>query len=658
MEASPKPSGGALPGATGRIDWGLVSTWLLGFGLVLYLGLKGGGFDPLIHDQVGIAAWWVLLATAAVGALPRRRPSTLAWVALGLLTAFLIWTALSLIWTESSEKTAEELALVAGYLGVFALAVFNRRPRGARWMVAAVGSAIAVVAVVALLSRLHPAWFPSANQTAQILDFGQERLSYPLNYWNGLATLIAIGLPLLLQIATGARQLAFRALAAAAMPALMLAAFFTFSRGGIAAVFLGLAIFLALTSDRLPKLLTLLVTGAGGAVLIAGAVARSELRHNLDNATAHSQGDQLLVWTIVVCIIVAAVTVAISVALEREMRPSWTRVNRQQSLIALGVVVLVGLVAALAVGAPGKLSNRWDDFKQPETGAGKNTDRLASSSGESRYQFWSSAWREFEDKPLTGTGSGTFDLWWTRDGDTPDVVNNAHSLYMETLGELGIVGAALLLGFLLTVLIGGSLAAVRAGELRAPPLAAAVAGFAAFCFTAIFDWMWQVPVVPVAALLLAAAVVTHAVGSRSGRGLRGPAPFPPLCRVAVVVGSLVVVVAIAIPLASTALVRQSQDEAQVNNLSAALEDARSAQNVQPEAAGPRLQEALVLESEGQLAAASGAAQAATDREANNWRLWMVRSRIEAQLGDADVAVQYYERARSLNPNSPLFAQYR
>lgn len=656
MEASPKPSGGAWPSAAGRIDWGLVSTWLLGFGLVLYLGLKGGGFDPLVHDQVGIAAWWVLLATTAIGALPRRRPSTLAWVALGLLAAFVAWTGLSLIWTESSEKTAEELALVAGYLGVFALAVFNRRPRGARWMVGAVGSAIAVVAIVALLSRLHPAWFPSANQTAQLLSFGKERLSYPLNYWNGLATLIAIGLPLLLQIATGARLVAFRALAAAAMPALMLAAFFTFSRGGIAACFLALGVFLALTSDRLPKLLTLLVASAGGAVLIAGAGARHDLRYNLDNATAHSQGDQLLIWTIVVCLVVAAVTVAISVALERDLRPSWTRVDRRHSLIALGVVIVVGLIVAIAAGAPGKLSHRWDEFKQPETGAGTNTERLSSASGESRYQFWSSAWREFESKPLNGRGAGTFELWWTRDGDTPDVVNNAHSLYMEVLGDLGLVGAVLLLGFLLTVLVGGSLAAVRAGELRAPPLSAAVAGFVAFCFTAIFDWLWQVPVVPVAALLLGAAVVTHAVGASSGRSVRGPAPFPPLARVGVALGSLVAIVLIAIPLASTALVRQSQDEAQVNDFGAALGDARSAQNVQPDAAGPRLQEALVLESEGELEAAAAAAREATDREENNWRLWMVRSRIEAQLGNADDAVRYYEKARSLNPLSPLFTE--
>ena len=57
---------------TAQLDWSVVWPWLLGFGLVAYLGLGGGGYDPLVHDQVGIAAWWVLLATVAVGAIPRR----------------------------------------------------------------------------------------------------------------------------------------------------------------------------------------------------------------------------------------------------------------------------------------------------------------------------------------------------------------------------------------------------------------------------------------------------------------------------------------------------------------------------------------------------------------------------------------------------------
>jgi O-Antigen ligase len=656
MEVATKPSSGERLGSAGSVDWGAVSTWLLGFGLVVYLGLKGGGFDPLVHDQVGIAVWWVLLATVAVGAVPRRRPATLAWAALGLLAAFVAWTALSLTWTESVEQSWSELARVASYLGVFALALLARRPKGARQMIAAVGAGIAVVALVALLSRLHPAWFPSADQTGQFLNDGRERLSYPLNYWNALAALIAIGLPLLLAVATGAKHVAVRALAAAAMPPLMLAAFFTLSRGGIAAAVLALLVFLALAPDRLPKLLTLGVSAVGGAILIAGAAQRDDLRHGLDNAAAHHQGNEILIWTIVVCLVVAAVVAALSVALGRDMRPRWTQVSRQHSLLALGVGIGIVLIAAIAAGVPGKASNAWDEFKQPESTPGRGTERLSDVSGESRYQFWSSAVREAESKPLTGTGAGTFELWWTRDGDTPAIVDNAHSLYLETLGELGVVGFALLIGFFGVVLIGGGIAALRAGDLRAPPLAAAAAGCAAFCLTAVFDWTWQVPVLPVATLLLAAVLVTHAVGSSEGRGKRGPAPFAAPLRIAVAVLALVVVAAIAIPLASTSLVRQSQDEAQANDLSAALTDARSAQNVQPGAAGPRLQEALILETEGELPAAAEAARAATERESTNWRLWMVLSRIEAQRGRATAAIRFYEKARSLNPNSPLFSR--
>lgn len=655
MEARSKPHGGDWLATAGRVDWGAVSTWLLGFVLVVYLGLKGGGFDPLVYDQVGIAVWWVLLATVAVGAIPRRRPATLAWVALGLLAAFVAWTAFSLIWTESAEKTSEELARVAGYLGVFVLAVFARRPKGARRMVGAVAAGIAVVAVVALLSRLHPAWFPNADQTGQFLEIARERLGYPLNYWNALAALIAIGLPLLLQVATGARHVALRALAAGAMPALMLAALFTLSRGGIAAACLSLAVFLALTSDRLPKLLTLLVTGAGGAVLVAGAIQRDELRHGLTNATAHQQGNELLIWTIIVCLVVAAIQAAISVALERDMRPRWTQVSRRHSLVAVGVAAAAVLVGLVAINAPSRVSNAWDEFKLPEV-PGSGTERLSKASGESRYQFWSAAVREAESKPLTGTGSGTFVFWWTRDGDTRDVVDNAHSLYMETLGELGIVGFLLLVAFFGTVLFGGAVAALRAGDLRAPPLAAAVAGCVAFCFTAAFDWMWQVPVLPVAMLLLAAVLVTHAVGSSSGRNVRGPFPFAVPVRVAIAVVALAAVVAIAIPLASTALVRQSQDAAQAGDLTGALEDAKSAENVQPDAAAPRLQQALVLETEGDLAAAAAAARAATERESTNWQLWMVLSRIEAQRGNAEAAIRFYDKARSLNPISPVFSQ--
>lgn len=632
-----------------KVDWGATAAWLFGFGTVVYLGLKGGGYDPLVHDQVGIAVWWVLLAGALVGALPRRRLGPLAWAALGLLAGFVAWTALSLTWTESLDRTWADVARLIAYLGVLALALFLRGPRGARLMVGAVAAGIACVALVGLLSRLHPAWFPEADQTARFLSDSRERLAYPLNYWNALAGLIAIGIPLLLQVATCARSILLRSLAAAALPALALTLFFTLSRGGIAAAVLSVAVFLGFASDRLPKALTLLLAAAGSAILIALASSRDALRHGLVNGAAESQGNRLLLLVVVVCLAVGLAQAALGSRLERERRPRWTHVSRNRSAAALAVCALALLAAAAAVGAPGRASDAWHEFKHSDVPQGGG--RLASIGGEGRYEFWSVAVDENASKPLTGTGSGTFEYWWDRKG-SGGVVRDTHSLYMQTLGEVGIVGILLLAAFLLLILLGGARAALRASPEGRPQLAAALAGCAAFCFTAIFDWMWQVPVLPAATLLLASVLVSAGgrQASEHSPGLRLP------LRAAFVAIALAAIVATAIPLGSTALLRQSEADARAGDLSGALEAAKTAQNVQPGAAAPRLQQALVLEEGRDLAAATQAARAATERESTNWRTWLVLSRIEAERGMAAAAVRAYRRAKSLNPHFSLFEE--
>jgi O-Antigen ligase len=633
-----------------RIDWGGVWTWFFCFGLVAYLGLKGGGYDPLVHDQVGIAVWWVILAGALVGALPNRRPSVLALVGLGLLVAFVAWTALSLAWTESVEKTWADLARVAGYLGVFALAVLARDREGARRVVAAVGAGVAAVAAIALLSRLHPAWFPAADQTAQFLTSNRERLSYPLHYWNGLAALVAIGAPLLLQVAARGRATTWRAAAAAALPVLALTAFFTLSRGGIAAGLLALAVFIALAPNRLSLLPTLALTGLGSLALILAASTRDALQDGLLTPTAESQGDSLLLVVVLVCALVGILQAALALATRERERPDWTRVSPRTALIAFGVVVLVALVAAGAVGAPGRVSDAWAEFKE-KSSPGKGTERLGSAAGQNRYQLWSAAVKENVSEPLTGTGSGTFEYWWARHADVEEIVRDTHSLYLQTLGELGIVGLFLLGGFLLVVLAGGCVVLLAADAAERSLLAAALAGCVAFCLTATVDWMWQLPVLPVATLLLAAALLS---ARRPDPPDRPDLPIP--ARLAVAAVALATIVAIAVPLASTSLVRSSEAEAREGDLPAALEDARTAQNVEPGAASPRLQQALVFERQGLFSLAVAAARQATEREETNWRNWLVLARIEAENGEAAAAVRDYRTARSLNPRSSIFAR--
>jgi len=628
-----------------RVNWGAVWNWLLCFGLVAFLGLEGGGYDPLVHDQVGIAAWWVVLATALAGALPRRRISRLGLAALILLAAFAVWVALSLIWTESAERSFAELARVTTYVGVFALAAMSRDPGETQRQIGAIASAIVLVVVIGLLSRLHPAWFEDANQTGRILD-SVERLSYPLNYWNGLGAITAMGVPLLLALATGAKSVIARALSAAAIPALMLTLFFALSRGGIIAATFGAAVFFAFASDRLPKLATLVLAGAGGGILVLLAHGKEDLVDGLSTAAAHDQGNEMLLIGILVCAAVGLVQAGLAIGEAKIKRPKWSQPSKRTSTIALGVVLLVGLVVALAVNAPGRLSDAWDEFKGGG-GPGQGAERLTSIAGEDRYEFWSAAVDENGTAPLIGTGAGTFIYWWAREGGGGETVRDAHSLYLQTLGELGIIGFLVLGGFLVVVLAGGVRNALLSEGAERSRLAAALAACSVFFLTAAVDWMWQMPVLPVTMLLLAACLLTVGKGGKKPR-------LPLGLRAGVAAVALIAIVAIAIPLASLSLVRQSEAEARAGDLSAALEDARSAQNVEPGAATPRLQQALVLELTGDFAGAEAAARQAVDREETNWRNWLVLSRIAAENGNPAASVDAYKEARALNPEAEVF----
>jgi hypothetical protein len=356
----------------------------------------------------------------------------------------------------------------------------------------------------------------------------------------------------------------------------------------------------------------------------------------------------MLLIILAVCLAVGLLQAGVVLVSARVERPAWTRPSRQTATVALGAFLVALVIVAVVADAPGRASDAWGEFKSTESGPGEGTGRLGSVAGESRYQFWSSAVDENATAPLIGTGSGTFQYWWAREGDGAETVRDTHSLYMQTLGELGIIGLVLLVAFLGFVFVAGGLRAFRAEAEERTRLAAAIAGFAVFAMTAAVDWMWQVPVLPVAALLLASGLVM------AGGATNDKPRLPVLVRVAVAVLAVIAIAIIAIPLASTTLVRRSEADVRGGDLRAALDAARSAQNVQPDAASPRLQEALVLEIEGDFRGAEEAALAATERESTNWRNWLVLSRIAAERGRAKNAVSAYEEARSLNPHAAIF----
>src|ERR671918_1610143 len=99
--------------------------------------------------------------------------------------------------------------------------------------------------------------------------------------------------------------------------------------------------------------------------------------------------------------------------------------------------------------------------------------------------------------------SGGFQVEWLKERDRVDKSGDAHSLYLETLAELGVVGFAFLMAFL-----GGMAAAVVRLHRRSPGAATALAGgLAAWAVHVGLDWDWEMPAVTLPALMLGAAAV-------------------------------------------------------------------------------------------------------------------------------------------------------
>ncbi len=289
-----------------RVNPANIATGAVAALLIVYLGLSNGGYGIVERSEVGIAVWWTVLIGTVVGALPLAGASRTGRALLILLAAFAAWTALSLTWTESDERTAIELARVVAYLGVFALALGVQGEERWRPLLHGITGGLAVLCGLAVLSRLEPTWFPDRVTGDYLPGIEIERrLAYPLNYSSGLGALAALTLPLLLAATASARTLVAQALAAAALPVVVLTLWLTTSSLSLPAALVALVVFFVLTPDRLPKLATLALAGIGSAILIAAVEQRDALDRGLPTPQALTEGDELKLLLLVVCLGVA-----------------------------------------------------------------------------------------------------------------------------------------------------------------------------------------------------------------------------------------------------------------------------------------------------------------------------------------------------------------
>jgi hypothetical protein len=636
-----------------------LAAWAAPFVLIVYLAFQNGGYDLVVRSQVGIAVWWIVLLGALVGVLPVTRPGRAGWIGLLLLGAFAAWTALSLTWTESHERTMAEAGRVAAYLGIFALALAAQGRVAMRHALNGTAAAIALVGLLAVFYRLHPGWF-TLTETDRFYP-QSNRLNFPLGYWNALAAFMAMGVPLALHAAATARTLAMRAAAAGAVPVMVFCAYLTISRGAVGMIGVALIVFLLLTPERVYRLATVAICGVGSAILIVAGDRYDITGAAFSTSAAHPNATGLL--RLLVLVVAGVILLQAGVALvERHVTPPrWSSPPRRQARMAFAAAAAGAAVLFIAVGGTDWTSREWDQFKtssaSPEVSQRSSFSRLGSLAGNGRYQYWQVSAAERDSSPLKGTGPGTFEFAWARDGDpsrSSDFVRDAHSLWMETQGELGLIGFGLIAAFFLLALFAGARRALTETDPhRRIAFAAATAAVAAFAVAAAVEWVWEMAVLPVVALLLMALIL----GGGPPRLVRLEDKPWARGRSRLVLGVLALpsLVAIAIPLATTTAVRDSQAAAQDGEPVAALRDARTAAEIQPRAATPALQQALIFEEQGLLGPARAQALLATRNEPTNWRTWLTLSRIEARSGHAPASVAALRRAKTLNPRSALFA---
>jgi hypothetical protein len=611
------------------------------------LAFADGGYSQELISGATIGIWLVVAIGVATRAWPRAPLPTPAVVSGCCLAGLGALSALSMLWADDAGRAFFSVVRVGGYLGLLALVVAASPRGGARDWLGGLAAGLTIVCVASLATRFDPSLFGDGDRTlSQALPYSVGRLRYPIGYWNGLAACLAIDLVLLLWWGMHARARLGRALAVGLAPLPLLAIYLTSSRGGLAAALAGLVVLLALARARATMLGGTLLAAAGGTLLVLVARTQGDFLDGLATSTAYTQGLEMFLVTIACVLAVGLARYRLDDALARLRMPAvrWR--------IVVPVLVVAAAIILVAVDVPGRVNEFTSVYGRD--GAGVRHGHLTSASGSGRYQFWQAALDAFGTSPVKGIGAGNYELWWNAHPEAPLWIVNAHSLYLETLAELGIGGLALVLGFLGAAAVSGVRRAK--GPLR-PEVAAALAVLAAGTLSAGLDWTWQLtaafaPVVIAVGLLTGPATAASAAGGEPTTSMT-PGRLA-LVAAAVAIGWACVWAA-GIALATDLKLDASRAAAARGDLASAADDASDAAGIQPWSPEPRLQLALVEELAGNLRSARSAVGEAIHRAPHDWRPWAVAARIDARLHERRASKESAAFASALSP-APLPAR--
>jgi hypothetical protein len=506
----------------------VVGVLIVPAGLLLGLALASGGFFP---DSVSVAAVAVLAIFSARAMLSRTAFAGLspgfAVVAIALI-AFAVWTLVSGSWSGSPARATFEYDRALLYAVVFVLiGTVGRSTARARFLLFSLAAVSVGISIAAVATWLLPDLLPVAR------DIPRVRLAWPTSYWNVTGLIGALGLVWAFSLSCSSAEPArVRVVAAMAAPWPAAMLIFTASRGAVAVALLGLAVSTAMIrSSATPGG----VATAGPAIAVSATIALAVNGLNVNAPTPHAlhTGHQTMILLFVVALAAGGLRMLL-LPLDARIaaaRAPWTRAQFRG---ALGVAGATLAIAFVILGGPKAVHTAVHQFVAPETNSGALArQRLTQFGNDGRIEAWRVAFDDgFLRHPINGTGAGTYATLWTRYGRTSSRILNAHSLYVEELAELGIIGGGVLIAIVVSILV--ALARRARGPGRSV-WAALFAGTLMWAVHAGVDWDWQMPAAT-AWIFAAGGLALAAPVQRTERKTR---PWP---RLAIGLGCLLLVI--------------------------------------------------------------------------------------------------------------------
>lgn len=472
------------------------------------------------------------------------------------LAALIVWQGLSIAWSIEPSRSWDYTNRGLVYFAFAAVgALVASVPL--RWFAAVACGSLGALFLWALAAKVVPGLYSDYERLA--------RLRYPVEYWNELALLAAAAVPLGLWAVGPRHDRRARVGGVLLLYCALVVAVLTYSRVGIVlAVVAGLVWLWLDRADRLAVLGPLAVAWIGGGVvaaigLLLPGVSSDGQPHDVRVHDGLVFGTMVVVGALVVGF---ASRFVLARVVDRRLA--------RAAAIALVVLVLAALAAAVVrAGGPSSfVSARWHEFSNRASAQVSNKQgRLISVSSSNRWRWWQEAWKAFTNKPLQGSGAGTFELVDRLERNTSLATTEPHSVPLQFLSETGIVGL-LLYAAVIASAVWGILRRERTRAWLALSLAAALC-----VLHSVVDIDWDFIAVQGSLFLTVGALVS---------GAPAPAPRRWLLSAAAAVCALAALYSLASPWLAVNRVNAAYDAILVHNdARQAVTDARSARAFNP-----------------------------------------------------------------------------